>query len=147
VELVRGAGITADQILEILRDLRGKTAGLPVDQLTHALQTATRAERAGADVDLVVGALTHDMAKLFSYANHACIAAEMMKPYLRDDVYKVMRADPMNVEQYQDEPYFETLKSFVDWDFSSFDPDFETAPLEHFEPMLREVCARPPRNR
>lgn len=94
MDLVRGAGITADQILGILRDLRGKTAGLPVDQL-----------------------------------------------------YQVMRADPMNVEQYQDEPHFETLKSFVDWDFSSFDPSYETEPLEQFEPLVREVCLRPPRNR
>lgn len=146
-ELVKGAGIDAEQVLGMLRALAGKTAGLPVDQLTHALQAATRAERDGADVDLIVGALCHDMGKLVSYANHAAIAAEIMKPYLRDDVYRIMRADPMNLEQYRDDPAYDTMVRFVDWDFSSFDPAYDSKPLEHFEPFVREVCGRPARNR
>ena len=40
---------TPDRILAMLRDLAAITNGFAVDQLTHVLQTATRAERAGAD--------------------------------------------------------------------------------------------------
>ena len=30
------------------------------------------------------------------------------------------------------------------WDQMSFDPDYPTKPLSHFEPMLREVFSRQP---
>ena len=32
-----------------------------------------------------------------------------------------------------------------EWDQNAFDPDYDTLPLEHFEPMVREVFSRPPR--
>lgn len=39
---------------------------------------------------------------------------------------------------------FELAQRFADeWDQTSFDPDFPTSPLEHFEPMVREIFARP----
>ena len=37
-------------------------------------------------------------------------------------------------------------EQFADqWDQHAFDPDYPTYPLEHFEPMVREVFSRPPR--
>src|SRR5215212_8998668 len=65
-----------DRILRVLRSLDDLTQGFQVTQLFHSLQTATRAERAGADLDLVVGSLCHDMGKALSNANHPAIAAE-----------------------------------------------------------------------
>ncbi|HEX7095933.1 MAG TPA: metal-dependent phosphohydrolase, partial [Acidimicrobiales bacterium] len=50
-----------DRILAVLRSLEKLTQGFAVTQLEHSLQTATRAERAGADLDLIVGSLCHDM--------------------------------------------------------------------------------------
>ena len=44
-----------DRILGVLRSLEQLRQGFAVDQLVHCLQTATRAERAGADLDMVVG--------------------------------------------------------------------------------------------
>ena len=38
----------ADRVLDLLRSLSTITDGFATDQLTHCLQTATRAERAGA---------------------------------------------------------------------------------------------------
>jgi len=38
---------------------------------------------------------------------------------------------------------FDTCAKFCErWDQSSFDPDYPTKPLEHFEPMVREVFSR-----
>ena len=51
-------------MLAFLQMLDGLDDGFAVDQLGHALQTATRAERAGADPELVVAALMHDVGKL-----------------------------------------------------------------------------------
>src|SRR5687767_13799413 len=55
----------SDRVLALLRMLDGMDDGFAIDQLGHALQTATRAERAGADAELIVAALMHDVGKLF----------------------------------------------------------------------------------
>src|SRR3954463_9113782 len=75
-----------DRILGQLRALAGITNGFAVDQLTHVCQTASRAERAGADKEVVVAALCHDLAKAISEPNHPAVAAAFLKPYVRDDV-------------------------------------------------------------
>src|SRR4249919_3538196 len=69
----------AESVLGMLRSLAGITDGFAVDQLTHSLQTATLAERAGADDELVVASLCHDVGKYVSIANHPAIAAEILK--------------------------------------------------------------------
>ena len=66
------------------------TDGFATDQLTHCLQTATLAERAGADDEVVVAALCHDIGKAVSVPNHPRIAAEILRPYVRDEVYKMI---------------------------------------------------------
>ena len=76
-------GRVADRLLELLRSLAEITDGFATDQLTHCLQTATLAERAGADDEVVFAALLHDVGKAISVPNHPAIAAEMIRPYVR----------------------------------------------------------------
>jgi len=145
----------ADRILAMLRTLQGFSGGFGVDQLAHALQTATLAERAGAPEDLVAGALCHDMGKVISVANHPAIAAEIIRPYVSEETYQIVRThqdfqgrhyyhligkDPEARAQYAGEPWFATAERFTDeWDQAAFDPDYDTEPLEHFEPLVRQV--------
>ena len=152
-------GRVADQVLGMLRSLADITDGFAVDQLTHSLQTATRAERAGADDELVVASLCHDVGKAVSVPNHPVIAAEILKCYVRDDVYQVIKAhqdfqgrhyyhhfggDPNARERYRGAPWFALAEQFADdWDQVAFDPAYDTLPLEHFEARLREVFAHP----
>jgi predicted HD phosphohydrolase len=149
----------AERLLDMLRSLAEITDGFAVDQLTHSLQTATRAERAGADDELVVAALCHDIGKAVSVANHPVIGAEILKPYVRDEVYEVIRAhqdfqgrhyyhhfggNPDARDQYEGQPWFELAATFADdWDQTAFDPAYDTLPLEHFEGRMREVFAQP----
>jgi predicted HD phosphohydrolase len=149
----------ADHVLVLLRNLDGMVLGFAVDQLTHCLQTATLADRAGADDELVVAALCHDVGKYISVANHPAIAAEMLRPYVRDEVYHAIRVhqdfqgkhyythfggDAEAREQYRGEPWFDLAARFADeWDQVAFDPDYDTLPLEHFEPTVRAVFAMP----
>src|ERR1044071_5453370 len=77
----------AEQFLTMLRQRGGITDGFATDQRPHCLQTATLAERAGADDEMVFGALCHDIGKVISGFNHPAIAAEMIRPYVREDVY------------------------------------------------------------
>ena len=148
-----------EQVLALLRSLAAITDGFATDQLTHCLQTATRAERAGADPEVVVASLCHDIGKAISVPNHPAIAAEILKPYVRDEVYSMILAhqdfqgrhyyqhfggDPDAREQYRGQPWFDLAARFADeWDQVSFDPDYDTEPLEHFEPLVNEVFAKP----
>ena len=52
--------------------------------------------------------------------------------------------DPDARRQYEGQPWYGLAERFADdWDQLSFDPDYPTEPLEHFEPMVREVFSRP----
>ncbi|MDZ4826878.1 MAG: HD domain-containing protein [Actinomycetota bacterium] len=145
----------AERTLELLRSLAEITDGFAVDQLTHCLQTATLAERAGADDELIFASLLHDIGKAVSVPNHPEIAAAIIKPYVRSDVYDAIRVhqdfqgrhyyahfggDPNAREPYRGEPWFDLAAQFADeWDQIAFDPDYDTLPLEHFEPLVRSI--------
>ena len=147
----------AESVLGLLRNLAGITDGFAVDQLTHSLQTATLAERAGADDELVVAALCHDIGKAVSVANHPRISAEILRPYVSDDVHWMIQVhqdfqgrhyyahfggDPNARDQYQGHEAYALAERFADdWDQQAFDPDYDTLPLEHFEERVRTVFA------
>lgn len=158
-ETMANQGRVADTVLSMLRGLADITDGFAVDQLTHCLQTATLAERAGADDEMVVASLCHDIGKAVSVPNHPKIAAEILKPYVREEVYEVIRAhqdfqgkhyyhhfggDPEAREQYRDEPWFALAAQFADeWDQIAFDPEYDTLPLEQFEERVRAIFGSP----
>ena len=50
-----------DRLLTALEGLDDSLAGYQISRLTHSLQTATRAEADGADIELIVAALVHDL--------------------------------------------------------------------------------------
>lgn len=149
----------AEEVLSMLRRLEAITDGFNANQLVHALQTATLAERAGADQELIVTSLCHDIGKLISVLNHPEIAAAILKPYVRDEVYQAIKAhqdfqgrhyyhhfggDVNARDRYQGEDFYALAAQFADdWDQVAFDPDGPYEPLEHFEPMVREVFAKP----
>ncbi|MBI5088978.1 MAG: HD domain-containing protein [Actinobacteria bacterium] len=149
----------AESVLAMLRSIGSIVDGFSTDQLTHCLQTATMAEQAGADDEVVVAALCHDIGKAVSVPNHGAIAAEILKPYVRPDVYHMIRVHqdfqgkyyyqhfdlPQDLrDKYRDEPWFALTAQFTDeWDQAAFDPNGETYPLEHFEDRVRTVFAAP----
>ncbi|HLT15806.1 MAG TPA: HD domain-containing protein [Acidimicrobiales bacterium] len=164
-ETARNQGRVAERVLWLLRSLEEVVDGFATDQLTHCLQTATLAERAGADEQVVVAALCHDIGKAISVPNHPEIAAAILKPYVRPEVHTMIRVhqdfqgrhyyhhfggDPDAREKHRDEltpEEWALAERFADeWDQKAFDPDYDTLPLEHFEPMVRRVFARPVTN-
>jgi predicted HD phosphohydrolase len=159
VETVSHQDRVADAVLSMLRSLEAVTDGFAVDQLTHCLQTATLAERAGADDELVVASLCHDVGKAVGVPNHPRVAAEILRPYVREEVRWVIEVhqdfqgrhyfhhlggDPAAREQHRGHPSFALAERFADdWDQLAFDPAYDTLPLEHFETRVREVFAHP----
>jgi predicted HD phosphohydrolase len=157
-ESAENQGRVAERVLAMLRSLDDIVDGFAVDQLTHCLQTATLAERAGADDEVVFASLLHDVGKAVSVPNHPGIAAAIIKPYVRPDVFHMVLAhqdfqgkhyyahfggDPNARDQYRGEPWYDLTAQFADeWDQIAFDPDYDTLPLEHFEPLVRDKFAR-----
>jgi predicted HD phosphohydrolase len=148
-----------ERILAGLRQLADGLGGYQISRLEHSLQTATRAQRDGADVDMVVAALVHDIGDELSPFNHAQVAAAILRPYVRAEVtWTVLMhgvfqlryygqhvgLDPEAREQYRGHPWYGTCDRFcADWDQASFDPAYPTEPLEAFAPLVREVFTRP----
>ncbi|MEI8238041.1 MAG: HD domain-containing protein [Actinomycetota bacterium] len=158
-ETAANQGRVAERVLMLLRSLGDITDGFSTDQLTHCLQTATLAELAGADDEVIVASLCHDIGKAVSVPNHGPIAAEMLRPYVRDEVYRTIyhhqdfqgrhyyayfgKSTDLR-DQYRDQPWFALCEQFTDdWDQVAFDPSGPTESLEHFEPLVRSVFARP----
>lgn len=149
----------AEGVLAMLRSLGNIVDGFSTDQLTHCLQTATMAERAGADDEVVVAALCHDIGKAISVPNHPAIAAAILKPYVRPEVhfmievhqdfqgkhyYEHFGLDPNARSKYEAQPAYDLAAKFADeWDQKAFDPSYDTLPLEHFEARVRAVFAKP----
>ena len=149
----------AEGILEMLRGMSAIVDGFVTDQLTHALQTATMAERAGADDEVVVASLCHDIGKAISVPNHPAIAAAILKPYVRSDVHFMIEAhqdfqgrhyyghfgmNPDARKKHEGHPAYELAAKFADeWDQKAFDPNYDTLPLEHFADRVRAIFAKP----
>src|ERR1700689_2597804 len=148
-----------DRVLGMLESLEEITDGFEVDQLVHSLQTATRAEEAGASDEVVVASLCHDIGKAGSVMNHPRIAAEILRPYVSEDTYRMIEAhqdfqgkhyyeylgqDPDARDKYQGEPWYGLAEQFADgWAQLPSHPAHPPKPLSHFEPLVRQVFASP----
>jgi predicted HD phosphohydrolase len=54
--------------------------------------------------------------------------------------YEFIGLDPNARDQHKGASWYGLAEQFADdWDQVSFDPDYPTKPLSHFEPMVREV--------
>lgn len=155
-------GQHVDQIVNHLNLLKGDTGGFAVDRLEHSLQTATRAHQAGQDEEYVVCALVHDIGDMLLPASHAELGAAILKPYISERNFWMMEMhgifqgyyffhhlglDRDMREEYRGHPDFEYTAQFCHlYDQNSFDPAFQSMPLEAFVPMMRRVMETPKRS-
>ncbi len=153
------AGKVADRVLDHLRLLDGDYGGFPVDRLEHSLQTATRAHRDGRDEEYVVMALLHDIGDTLGAFNHPDVAAAILKPFLSEENLWIVQhhgifqgyyffhhlgLDRDLREGYRGHPHFEACAEFCEkYDQAAFDPNYDSAPLSFFEPIVRRVMAAP----
>jgi predicted HD phosphohydrolase len=147
------------RVLDHLKLLDGDFGGFQVDRLTHCLQTATRAHRDGRAEDYVVMALIHDIGDTLGAYNHPDIAAAIIKPFVSEELHWIVQhhgifqghnffhhigLDRDMREQFRDHPHFDACEEFIDlYDCPAFDPDYDTAPLSFFEPMVMNLFAYP----
>ena len=149
----------AERLLIARAQLRHGLAGYQIDRLQHSLQSATRAERDGADKEWIAAALIHDIGDDLAPMNHSEYAAAIIKPYVREEVHWVVAhhgvfqmayyahhlgKDPNARDRYRDHHFYDSCVRFCErWDQPSFDPDYPTRSLDDFAPLVRAIFATP----
>ena len=147
------------RILDHLKLLDGDFGGVAVDRLTHSLQTATCAHRDGRDKDYVVMALLHDIGDTLGATNHPDIAAAILKPFVSEKLLWIVQhhgifqghnffhhlgLDSDMREKFRGHEWFADTEEFIDkYDCPAFDPEYDTLPLEFFEPMVMKLFRYP----
>ena len=148
-----------DRVIDHLCMLKGDFGGFAVDRFEHSLQTATRAFRDGADEEMVVCALLHDIGDTLASWNHAELGATILKPFVSEQNHWLLQnhgifqgyyffhhlgMDRNLRDQFLGHPWFEHTASFCEkWDQTAFQTDYDTMPLEAFVPMVRRVMEKP----
>ncbi len=148
-----------NRIIKMLRELMYIRGGFAVHQLEHCLQTATLAKRDNADDEMILLCLIHDIGKVISVLGHGEIAAEIVKPYVSDDTYNILKyhqdfqgkhyyhyqGKPRDLRnKYKNEKWYDKCVKFTDeYDQIAFDPMYKSDTLESFIPLIRESFKSP----
>ena len=151
---------TADRILKFLSSLTETLEGYQVSRLEHSLQSATRALHAGESEEMIVAALLHDIGDELAPMNHSEYAASILKPYVSEKTHWIVEkhgefqayyyahhlgGNRNKRDKYKGHKYFDACVNFCEkYDQCSFDPNYESYPLEKFEPMVRNIFERKP---
>lgn len=146
--------MAAHNVVEQLRMLGRDHGGFPVSRLEHSLQTATRAEEDGRDEEYVLCALLHDVGDTLAPFNHPVIAAGLLRGFVSEAHHWMVEhhgifqgyyfwhhigLDRDTRDQFRDSPHYELTEEFcAKYDQTAFDPEYVSAPLEHFEPLIRK---------
>ncbi len=151
--------MTPDRIIdELKRQGNVSLEGYKITRLEHGLQSGTKAFRDGADLDWIVGALLHDIGDGLAPQNHDRMSAEVIRPFVREEVSWVVEHhgifqmvyyahhygwDKNARDKFKDNIYFQSCADFCErWDQSCFDPNYSSEPINFFEPMIKEVFSR-----
>jgi len=107
----------------------------------------------------LVCALLHDIGDTLAPDNHSDFAGAILRPYVSEANHWIVKhhgvfqgyyfwhhldRDRDTRERYRGHPQFEACAEFcARYDQNCFDPDYDTLPIEHFEPMVQRIFARP----
>ena len=100
-------------------------------------------------------ALLHDIGDTLSPYSHPDIAAGILKPFVSEANHFMVKhhgefqgyyfwdyigLDKNARDKHRDSPYFEYTEEFcAKYDQTAFDADYVSNPLEHYEPLIREL--------
>jgi predicted HD phosphohydrolase len=148
-----------DRLLRALDGLKGSFDGYLVTRYEHSLQAATRAHRDGRDEEYVVATLLHDIGDGLAPYTHGEMVAAILRPFVREELHWMVKhhgvfqmyyyahhsgGDRNARDRYRGDPHFEACAEFCErYDQASFDPAYDSEPVEVFEPMVRRVFAEP----
>jgi predicted HD phosphohydrolase len=144
-----------DRLLAALDALKSSFAGYQVSRYEHSLQSATRALRDGRSEEYVVAALLHDLGDELAPYTHGEMVGAILRPYVAPEIAWIVAhhgvfqqryygrytgEDPEARERYRGHEWFDACAEFCElYDQNCFDPDYDSLPVEEFEPMVRRV--------
>ena len=148
-----------DRILDSLRKLEHSLSGYRINRLEHSLQGATRASRAGEPDEMIIAVLLHDIGDDLAPYSHSEMAAAILRPFVSEKIYWIIKhhgvfqmyyyahhcgGDRNAREMFKDNPWYQDAIDFChNYDQNCFDPDYDSEPLEFFDPVLRRVLSQP----
>ena len=151
---------TADRILNFMKGLTSTLEGYKISRLEHSLQSATRALNDGAEEEMIVAALLHDIGDELAPLNHSEYAASVLRPYVTEKTHWIIEKhgefqmyyyahylgkNQNQREKYKNHKYYQDAINFCEnWDQASFDPNYKSKPLDFFVPMVKRIFARKP---
>ena len=151
---------TAERILDFMSGLTKTLEGYQVSRLEHSLQSATRAYKAGESEEMVVATLLHDIGDELAPMNHSEYAAAVLKPYVTEKTHWIIEkhgefqsyyyahhlgGNRYKRDKYKDHKYYNDCLNFCEkYDQTSFDPNYNTLPLEYFVPIIKKIFNRKP---
>ena len=149
----------ADRLLNALKQLEHSLSGYKISRLDHVMQGATRAHRAGESDEMVLAVLLHDIGDELAPHSHSEMAAAVLRPFVSEKLYWVVKhhglfqmyyyahffgGDKNARDMFKDHQWHQDAIDFCHkYDQNCFDPDYDTEPLEFFEPLVRRMVAHP----
>ena len=151
---------TAERILKFMSNLTETLEGYQISRLEHSLQSATRAYKNKESEEMIVATLLHDIGDELAPMNHSEYAATILKPYVSEKTHWIIEkhgefqmyyyahhlgGDRNKREEYKSHKYYQDTINFCEqYDQNSFDPNYESLPLEFFRPMVKKIFSRKP---
>ena len=149
-----------ERLITHLKEMGKDDGAYQISRLEHVLQCATRTHLDNADDDWVVAALLHDIGDVLAPYTHGQVAGEIIRPFVREEVawvvshhgtfqmfYNVSLSEVLrnSRDKFKNNPYYQSAVDFCEnWDQCSFDPEFDSKPLEFFIPVIHRVFSRVP---
>ena len=149
-----------NRILKALEGLKISFDGYPITRYEHSLQSATRAHRNGEDEEMVVAALLHDIGDTLAPNNHGELAAAILKPYVSRKTHWIVKRHGLFQlyywvhhvggnryarEKYRNHPFYQATVDFCEkYDQNSFDPNYDSLPVDFFEPIVQRIFSKSP---
>jgi len=149
----------ADKLLLALRQLEHSLSGYKITRLDHVLQGATRAYRANKSEEMILAVLLHDIGDELAPYSHSEMAAAILRPFVSEKLYWIVKqhglfqmyyyahffgGDRNARDKFKDHEWYQDAIDFcANYDQNCFDPDYDSKPLEFFEPLLRKLVAAP----
>lgn len=150
-----------ERLMAALKQLEHSFSGYQINRLEHALQGATRAYRDGRDDEYIAAVLLHDIGDELAPYAHSELAAAVLRPYVSERLYWIVKyhgvfqmwyyahhlgSDRHARERFKDHPWYQDAIEFCElYDQNCFDPDYDTLPLEFFQPLLQRIFGCKPK--
>lgn len=149
----------ADRLLKALKQLEYSLSGYKVTRLEHVLQGATRAHRAGESDEMILAVLLHDIGDELAPHSHSEMAAAVLRPFVSKKIYWIVKhhglfqmfyyahffgGDRNIRDQFKQHQWYQDAVDFCHkYDQNCFDPNYDSEPVEFFEPLVRKMLANP----